>query len=40
VLCVIPECPAERMNVNHRLLSNKKAPGAAKYQPGHFTDRS
>src|SRR5258708_36067239 len=37
-LCVIPECPAERMNVNHRVLSNEGAPGAAKRQPEHFTD--
>src|ERR1700719_81828 len=26
-LRVIPECPAERMKVNHRLLSNEEAPG-------------
>jgi len=37
-LRVIPECPAERMNVNHGVLSNKEAPGAAKRQPEHFTD--
>src|SRR5882672_1371156 len=37
-LRVIPECPAERMNVNHGVLSNEGAPGAAKHQPEHFTD--
>src|SRR5882757_2861746 len=37
-LRVIPGCPAERMNVDHRLLSNKGAPRAAKHQPEHLTD--
>lgn len=37
-LRVIPACPAERMNVDHRLLPNEGAPGATKHQPEHFTD--
>jgi hypothetical protein len=37
-LRVIPGCPAERMKVNHRLLSNEEVPGIAKHQPEHFTE--
>jgi hypothetical protein len=34
-LRVIPECPAERMKVNHGVLFNEGVPGAARLQASH-----